>query len=241
MYTIPKDIIALKRLFEPLHKEMIEDVLRTAKFVNVESEESYDYEGDDDEYVDADAEDNDGDDGDGDSGNGQANEFPWDEFNRLRREQADTAKAARQAQREAKSARERERKEAGQYDEILAEKDDEVSAAGARAEAAEYQLDQFQRRTRINASAQRLHFKDPQDAVMFLDEDDTEDDVSTERALKRLAREKPYLIDTRRASGAPIGGENGMSISMEDIKKMSQEEINARWEEVQQSLSAGTS
>lgn len=234
--TIPDDIITLARLLEPYHREMLDDVFRTAKFVNaippVDEDEQDEYDGD---TGDTDEQDDD-DDGD----NGTKNEFPWDEFNRLRREQADTAKAARLAQKDAKKARDRERKEAGQYDEILAEKDEEVSAAGARAEAAEYQLDQFQRRTLINSTAQRLHFKDPQDAVRFLDEDDTDDEVSTERALKRLAREKPYLIDARRASGAPIGGENGTNISLEDIKRMSQEEINARWEEVQQALSAGT-
>jgi hypothetical protein len=163
-----------------------------------------------------------------------------DEHNRLKREAAEAQKAARAAQREAKRQREREQRESGQYDELLAEKDEEVLAAAARAEAAEWQLEQFQRTNRITGAATRLGFKDPGDAVRFLDDDDTEDEVSTERALKRLAREKPYLIDNQRRSGAPVNGESGIGLSLDDIKKMSQEEINSRWEEVQQALAQGT-
>lgn len=164
-----------------------------------------------------------------------------DEYNRLKREQSEAAKARRKAERDAKKAREREQREAGNYDELIAEKDEEVSAAGARAEAAEYQLEQFQRRIRISNAANRLGFKDAEDAIRFLDEDDTEDDVSTERALKRLSREKPYLVDTRRSTGAPVNGERGVTLTHEDISKMSQDEINNRWEEVQQALAQGTS
>jgi hypothetical protein len=182
-----------------------------------------------------------GDDGDDDIDDDTTVRVDKNEYNRLKREQAEAAKARRKAERDAKKARERERKEAGQYDEILAEKDEEVSAAAARAEAAEYQLEQFQRRHRITAAATRLGFKDPEDAIRFLDEDDTDDDVMTERALKRLAREKRYLIDERRSSGAPVNGERGVSLSHEDIKKMSQDEINNRWEEVQAALAQGTS
>jgi hypothetical protein len=105
----------------------------------------------------------------------------------------------------------------------------------ARAEAAEYQLEQFQRTQRISSIANRLGFKDSEDAVRFLDDDDSDDDVTAERALKRLAREKPYLVDTRRSTGAPVGGE-GSTLSMEEIKRMTPDEVNARWEEVQQAM-----
>jgi hypothetical protein len=182
-------------------------------------------------------------DGDGDGGDGpegRSGDFPWDEHNRLKREAAEAQKRARAAEREAKKQREKERRESGQYDELLAEKDEEVAAAASRAEAAEYQLEQFQRRIRIQGVAQRLGFKDTEDAVRFLDEDDTEDDVSTERALKRLAREKPYLVDAKRSSGAPVNGERSATLTLDDIKKMSQDEINARWEEVQTALAQGS-
>lgn len=197
---------------------------------------------DDDDNDPGDVDDDEDDDEDEeDDGHVRVPKSMLDEHNRLKREQAEAAKAARAAQREAKKARDRERKEAGQYDEILAEKEEEVAAAAARAEAAEYQLEQTLRRQRIAAAANRVGFKDVEDAIRFLDEDDTEDDVQTERALKRLAREKPYLIDARRASGAPVNGERSTSLSYEDIKGMSQEQINARWDEVQAALSAGTS
>jgi hypothetical protein len=106
------------------------------------------------------------------SPDGRLDEFPWDEHNRLKREAAEAQKRARAAEREAKKQRDKERRESGQYDEILAEKEEEVSAAATRAEAAEYQLEQFQRRIRVQGVAQRLGFRDTEDAVRFLDEDD---------------------------------------------------------------------
>lgn len=198
-------------------------------------------DGDDDGEDDSDDDDDVGGEDEDEDGFVRVPRAQIDEHNRLRREAAEASKRSRAAEREARKSRERERREQGQYDEILAEKDEEVAGAAARAEAAEYQLGEFQRRIRISAAANRIGFKDAEDAVRFLDEDDTEDDVSTERALKRLAREKPYLIDTRRSSGAPINGERQGSLSYDDVKKMSQDEINARWDEVQQALSAGTS
>lgn len=187
---------------------------------------------DDDEDVSARADEDDDDDGGGD-------EFPWDEHNRLKREAAEASKRSRAAEREAKKQRQRAQKESGQYDEILSEKDEEVAAAAERAEAAEYALEKFQRDSRVSKIAGRLGFRDPSDALAMLNEDDVEDDNSTERALKRLAREKPYLVDGKRASGAPVNGERS-TLSYDDVKKMSQDEINGRWDEVQKALSTGT-
>lgn len=251
--TIHPDALDLAELLKPRWQEALEQLRRSGVPLlagDVDDDAGAGGEGGDDGAEDfSGAGDDDADlDGGGDGGAGDDDDedddtirVNRDEYNRLKREQAEAAKARRKAERDAKKARERERKEAGQYDEILAEKDEEVAAAAARAEAAEYQLEQFQRRNRITAAATRLGFKDPEDAIRFLDEDETDDDVSTERALKRLAREKRYLIDERRSSGAPVNGERGMTLTHEDIKKMSQEEINNRWEEVQAALAQGTS
>lgn len=164
--------------------------------------------------------------------------MPKGEAERLRRVAADAAKAQRKAEKEARDRTEKERREAGQYEDIITEKDEEVQAAQERAEAAQYELDEFRRQSRIMSAATRQRFKDPDDAVKFLNEDDTADDVSTERALKRLAREKPYLVDRSTSTGAPITGGVG-TLTMEDVKKMSSEQINARWDEVQKAMQAG--
>jgi hypothetical protein len=192
---------------------------------------------DDDDDADLDAGGGAGDDDDDDEDDDYVRvpKSQLDEFNRLKREQAESAKQRRKAEAEAKKAREQAQRESGNYDELLGEKDTEVQEAAARAEAAEYQLEQFQRTQRISSIANRLGFKDSEDAVRFLDDDDSDDDVTAERALKRLAREKPYLVDTRRSTGAPVGGE-GSTLSMEEIKRMTPDEVNARWEEVQQAM-----
>lgn len=248
---IHPDVEELKELLEPSWNDMLLDLMFSGVPLNAgDTDVDTDTDTDAGGGADDDADDDDADAGSGGGGGDDDDDDDGadpnsvvvnrDEYNRLRRESAEAAKRARTAEREAKKQRERERREAGQHDEIIAEKEEEAAAAAARAEAAEYQLEQFQRRTRINAMASSLGFRDPEDAAHFLDEDETDDDRSTERALKRLAREKPYLVDSKRSSGAPISGERGTTLTHEDIKKMSQDEINARWEEVQAALAAGT-
>ncbi len=203
-------------------------------------------DGDDDDDVDVDvtvrrpgADDDDDDDDDDTRSSRGDDDFPWDEHNRLKREAAETAKRARAAERDAKKQRQKSQKDQGNYDELLSEKDEEVSAAAERAEAAEYALEQFKKNNAISKIAGKLGFRDPSDAIQFLGESDVDDDVAIERALKRLGREKPYLVDTKRSSGAPVNGER-TTLTVEDIKKMNQDEINSRWDEVQKALSSGT-
>ena len=108
----------------------------------------------------------------------------------------------------------------------------------AERDEARFELDSYRRRIRISTVATRQGFKDPEDAHAFLADDETEDEQSTERALKRLARQKPYLVNKPRSSGVAVGsGGNGVGLTVEEIKSMTPDQINARWDEVQKVMS----
>lgn len=163
--------------------------------------------------------------------------MPTAEASALRREVAEARKARKQIEESAKRDRERQRAEQGQWQELAEERQREIDEAHARAESAEYTLEQFQRNLRVSGIANRLGFRDPQDAIRFLDDDDTDTDDKAEKALKRLAESKDYLVERRRGSGGPsTGGPKGLTI--EDIKSMSQDEINANWEAVQATMAS---
>jgi hypothetical protein len=162
------------------------------------------------------------------------------EFERLKRIARESETARKKAEREAARRAEQEKRESGNWEELLRERDERLMEIEAERETARMELDITLRNQRIGSAATRLNFRDPEDAQHFLSEDETMDDAATERALKRLAREKPYLVNERRPSGGPINGE-GPALTMEEIKRMSPEEVNARWQEVQAAMSASGS
>lgn len=180
----------------------------------------------------------DDDDDDDDDRNGR-DEVPLrrSEYERLKRIAREHERSQKQRQKEEQKLKEKQRREQGQYEELLKEKDDAIASVEAERDEARYQLDAFKRRVRVTEAAKRLGYKDPEDAFRFLSDEDSEDENSTERALKRLARSKPYLVVERRSTGAPVNGD-GVTLTMDQIKNMSQEEINSRWDEVQKAMAA---
>jgi hypothetical protein len=65
-----------------------------------------------------------------------------------------------------------------------------------------------------------------------------DDEHLAEAALKKVAKQKEFLVNPKKATGGP-GPSNGRGgLSMEDIKAMPQDEINRRWEEVRKVLEA---
>lgn len=159
------------------------------------------------------------------------------ELNRLKRIAAEAEKKAKQAEREERKRRERARAEAGQFQELLDERDEHAREIEAERDEARYELENYKREVRVTKIAQRLNYRDPSDAARFLTDDETEDDASTERALKRLAKEKSYLVEPRRSSGIPVGGEAG-GLTLDEINNMTPDQINARWGEVQAAMAA---
>lgn len=119
----------------------------------------------------------------------------------------------------------------------------ELEESSAKAEAAA-------RRDAIDAAASRaavkLNFVDPDDAQRFLDPaviefDDAGRPINVDKLLADVAKTKPHLIAKARTPDAGQG-ERGRSATLttDEIRRMTPEQINARWDEVSQALgSAG--
>ena len=59
----------------------------------------------------------------------------------------------------------------------------------------------------VTTVASRLKFNDPADALLHLPSDTANEEAAIERALKKLAKEKPYLVGGQGSrTGAPGGG-----------------------------------
>lgn len=160
-------------------------------------------------------------------------ELKRSEYERLRRIAREQETAEKKREREERKAQEKRRREQGQFDELLSEKDEQIRTVEGERDEARYQLDAFKRQVRVTEAAKRLGFKDPEDAFRYLSDEDTEDEATTERALKALSKRKSYLVNERKSTGAPVGGANGVTLTLEQIQRMSPDEINARWDEVQ--------
>lgn len=167
-------------------------------------------------------------------------EMSRSEYERLKRIAREHDREKKKRERDERKRQEQRRKEQGEYDVLLKEKDEQIATVESERDEARFQLDSYKRRIRVQNVATRLGFKDADDAHRFLSDEDTEDDVSTERALKSLSKKKPYLVSERRSTGAPVNGE-GAILTKADMERMTPEEINTRWEEVQKSLASGIS
>jgi chromosome segregation ATPase len=170
------------------------------------------------------------------------------ELEKNKQELAAARVAARKAKAEAREARQKAASETGNWEQVA--KEHEATIADLREELAEatggkqtsdYELDQFKREVRVTRLASRLGFRDPADAIAMLKDDQTGDDKTAERALRQLGEDKPYLRDPRKASGIPGNGtRSGSGLSMEQLKSMSPEEINAAWDKgVTETLTRG--
>jgi hypothetical protein len=158
----------------------------------------------------------------------------------------DSAKAARDADkaREAaeKKAADKAKREAGEFEELLKEKDEQIASLEAERDDVAHKFDTHVRENRVKDQARQFGFKDAADAMANLTTEDTEDEQAVIRALRRVARQKPYLVDPRKATGAPMGAGNGGgtsgTLTMEQVKQMSQEEIIERMDEVEAAMAA---
>lgn len=156
--------------------------------------------------------------------------------------------AAAQAKKDAAEARRSKAQQTGNWEQVAKERESELKdaveradSAEARAVTAEQNLDNFQREVRVTRIAGRFGFHDPRDALAQLSDEDTGDDKTCERALRKLAQDKPYLVDPRRARGRAMGsGASGgqVLLTRDQMSSMTPDEINEKWELVQASAIA---
>lgn len=122
----------------------------------------------------------------------KSDDFPWDEFNRMKRTVAETAQEKRE--REAEEARKR-----GEHERLEKE-------AQERATNAERERDELKQQVMVTNVAGRDEYKmkDPTDAKRFLGKEDMTDEASVERALTRLKERRPELFVKAGRTGGQI-------------------------------------
>lgn len=151
--------------------------------------------------------------------------FDRDYVEKLRKENATYRTKAKQAQEAAEKARiEAERQKLDEVERLKAEKADaEKAAQEARAEAA--------RARHLIALAGKV--VDPEDALAIAERAGlvTEDGVDVEALLKA----KPYLAPPTQAGVTIPGARNAKrpALTLEDINKMTPEQVNERWDDIQ--------
>lgn len=128
-----------------------------------------------------------------------------DELNRLKRERADTNKKAKDAEKAAKAAAEKQKQQDGDWQSLAEEREKEAAEARTEADEAKAALVAYQRQKVVMEAASALDFRDPQDAHRFLNVEDQADPKLVEAALKRLKKDKPYLISEPRRTGVDHG------------------------------------
>lgn len=166
------------------------------------------------------------------SGDDDYERLPRSEVQRLKRIAADADKEKKKVEDQKKAEERRKKADEGRWQEILDEEKENTTKAIQERDEAISELTQFKREILVTKVANRLAFRDPSDAHLYLQADDMDDEKVTERMLQKVLREKPYLKSDRRPTGGPGSGNGDAGLSMEDVAKMSQEEVNKRWPEI---------
>ncbi len=163
--------------------------------------------------------------------------IPKSEAERIRRENRESKKRERERERQEKEKAEKDKAEKGKWEEIANDRAKERDEAAKERDEAKNELVKYVRQQRVTSKASKLLFIDPADAHLYLKPEEMDDDDRTERALKRVLREKPHLKSTKKPSGGPLNGNEG-GLTFEQIQNMSEEEIIARKPEVDAAMSA---
>lgn len=161
------------------------------------------------------------------------------EVDALRRKVAEAEKQRRKIEAEAKMAEEGRQAKDGEYEKLAAQRERERDEALAAAE-------RTAREARVTRIAGRLGFLDPEDVVGRVTAEQGADDASAEARLEQIAKTSSHLLRPKDSPQPVIGqvlepaaAPSGKSpLTMEQVKKMTPEEINERWDDVQQVLAA---
>jgi hypothetical protein len=129
------------------------------------------------------------------------------ELNRLKRVSSEAAKKAKESEKAAKAAADEQAKKDGNWQTLAEEREREAAEALKDAETARLELQKYKAQATVASAAATLNFRDPQDALRFLTEEEAADQKLAEAALKRLKKDKPYLIAEPRRSGADQSGD----------------------------------
>lgn len=154
-------------------------------------------------------------------------------FARLRREKQEADKRAKVAEQKLADHARQEAEQQGQWETLARQYETERDQA-------RQELADLHARSRVERAARDLKFRNTDEALALLDADvDRTDDTAVTDALAALAAERPHLLDTGRPgpSGLPASGDpQSGGLTIEQVKEMTPEQINANWPEVQKAL-----
>ncbi|HEY7831788.1 MAG TPA: hypothetical protein VIC06_14595 [Solirubrobacteraceae bacterium] len=173
------------------------------------------------------------------------------EADALKRQVAEANKAQRKLEADQQKAEDERQRKQGEWQQLAEQKDQEL--AEERAQSA-----RVKREERIGRIANRMKFLDPADVKGRITPEDGEDDSTVEAALARIAEQSPHLI-AKEAPGAPEIGRvldptavtpvadgtpkpppgKAPLASLADVQKLTEHEINERWDEVAAVMQSG--
>lgn len=132
----------------------------------------------------------------------------------LQRQAREAREEADRLKRAADEADRKKKEDEGQFKDL-------AETEKKRADDLEARLARVETNARVEKVAARLKFRDPDDVVGKLSDDDLKDDSTIEKALKALAKSKPYLVDggtedrqrkiDGEGDGSGKGGEDGVA------------------------------
>lgn len=157
------------------------------------------------------------------------------EIHRLRRKAREADEKEKKAKRDQDESDKKKKREEGRYQELLDEEKTKTVQETERADKAENELKSYRFQVAVNKVATRVGFRDPSDAHLFLSQEmEDADEKDLERALKKVLEGKTYLKAERSASGtAGNGNGGGTGLTMDDVRRMTPDQVNARWDDVQ--------
>lgn len=255
---VPADVLRIQRLLDPYEKNVIARIRRSGhptNFAEEGEEESGSGEGGQGEGEGSGSSASSGQgEGESESGSGAGktgtkeqkdesgsdgnSSVPTSELQRLRRIAREKDEADRKRKDEQEKELQKKKKEEGRWQELLGEESEKTRKAEGERDTAVAELQSFKRRILVESVAKRLGWREPADAHLYLDAEDMDDEALAEAALKRVAKKKEFLVNPKKATGGPGPNNGAGGLSVDDIKQMSQEEINRRWPEVQKVLEA---
>lgn len=149
-------------------------------------------------------------------------------FARLRREKQEAESRAKAAQDRLAAEETRKAEEQGEWEKLAKQYE-------AERDQAREDLASLEQRVNVERIAGRLKVKHPADAIALLPgEVDHTDDQAVEQALQALIDDGRVPVDSTRpgSTGRPAGNGGG-ALTVEQIKEMSPDEVNRRWDEIQ--------
>lgn len=149
-------------------------------------------------------------------------------FAEQRRKANEAEGRAKKAEQELADIKRKEAEQAGEWEKLA--KQYETERDQARKELADLRA-----QIKVEGIAKNLKFRNADEAIALLPADiDRADESAVTTALQALAENRRHLLDngTPGPTGLPGGG-SPTGLTLAEVKEMSPDEINRRWDEVQ--------